>query len=257
MYTAEINFKLKRGASRDDAESAMWSFMASLCRNGQLIDRDDSIVPTADGYKALVGLPERGSLRRSLFSKRVREYLSEMQQAGLRLGSVRILGEDLDSFRLCRCRKNSGFILQTAHLTREMPLECADCNGVVPLYRIPHTGEHGDYGDIRYWVGRYRTLDDLWTDSGVGEQFAYRQLSRHDSDLSKLGRAVCRRIEKNTGIATYYYLYHWYTRSPAAERRRTCPSCGRKWLQELPWMGRYEFRCGRCRLVSNFGQDVS
>lgn len=256
MYTAEVNFKLKRGASRHAAESAMWTFVAALYRNGQVVDRDDSIVSTPDGYKALVGLPERDSLRPALFSKSVREDLRAMQKAGLRLGAVRPLGEDLDSRRVCRCRKPSAFLLQTGHLTRETPLECVDCCGVVPLYRVPPTGEHGDYDDIRHWVGRYRVLDDLWTDSGLGEQFAYRQLSRHDSDLSKLGRGICQRIEKKAGVSTYYYLYRWYRRSVASERRRLCPSCRKKWFMDPPWMDRYEFWCDRCWLVSNIGFDV-
>lgn len=255
MHTAEINFRLKSGAERPKVESAMWSFVAALVRNGQLIDRDDSIVSTADGYKAMVGLPERDSLRRSRFSRKVRAYLREMEQAGVRLGAVRVLGRDLETRPVCRCRKPSAIVLQTGHLSRESPLECGGCGHVVPLYRVPHTGEHGDYDDIRYWVGRYQALDDLWIYSGVGEQFAYRQLSRHDSDLSQLGRSICRRIERKSGLPTYYYLYRWYGRSRASERRRKCPGCGGKWLIEPSWL-QNDFRCNRCRLVSTFAQDI-
>ena len=113
------------------------------------------------------------------------------------------------------------------------------------------------YG-LRYWHHRYRVLDQLWTASDVGERFAYRQLSELQSDLSKLGRLVCRNVEKTAGIPTYYYLYRWYGRSVASEHRRSCPGCGRKWFadesQRLSWF--FGFRCDRCRLVSNIASDV-
>lgn len=256
MYTAELLFRrYPRGVS-DDAGDAIWSVLAALKRNGQIIDRDCAVSIVRGGYKAAVGLPERDSLRTSCLSKRVRAELRSLKKFGLQRPVLRVIGADLESDRVCECRTPSTFVLETGYRTREVPLCCGGCDGVVPLYRIPHTSKHGDYDDIRYWAWRYRCLDQLWTHSGFGEHFAYRELSRHDSDLSKTGRGVCRRIEQRSGITTYYYLYRWSGRSIAAERKRLCPSCGRKWLLDSAWHGRCDFRCDRCRLVSNIAFDV-
>jgi predicted nucleic acid-binding Zn ribbon protein len=258
MHTAEVVFKRnERGRhSPEQHEEAIWGVLAEMGRNGQLIDRDLSIVITRGGYKAVVGLPERTSLRTSLFSERVRKELSGLKMAGLQLVKVSVIGRDLESQPVCKCRKRSALILETSYLSTEVPLCCGDCCGTIPLYQIPHTTEHGTYEDIRGWVDRYRALNTLWFGSGVGEQFAYRQLSRHDSGLSSTGRSICRRIEKLTGIPAYYYLSRWYARSVAAERRRPCPNCHGKWLLQEPWHRVYDFRCDRCRLVSNIGLDV-
>lgn len=258
MYTAEIFFKRnnRNSHSPKQPEDTIWLIIAALERNGQLVDRDIAIVPVRGGYRAIVGLPERTSLRASLYSSPVRKELIGLKEAGLRLAKVHVIGRDLESQPVCKCRRRPALIMETRYLSTEVPLSCGECMGVVPLYRIPHTTEHGTYEDIRNWVHRYDALNALWFDSGVGEQFAYRQLSRHDSDLSSTGRSICRRIEKLTGTPTYYYLCRWYARSVPAERRRRCPSCNRKWLLPEPWHGIYDFRCDRCRLVSNIGLDV-
>jgi predicted nucleic acid-binding Zn ribbon protein len=253
MYTADIHFKLKRGASRHEAESAIWSFLVALLDGGNVVDhRPIAVATVRDDYRATVSLPEREALASSWHNAGIRTKKLALAEAGLKLGPVCIVGKNPDSQVVCNCRRPPALIM----VLGDTPLTCSDCGGKVPLYRISRMRRHGNDHGLRYWAHRYRAVDDLWTGSDVGEQFAYRQLSQHDSDLSKLGRSTCRRIENTTGIPTYYYLYRWYARSMPSERRRTCPSCGRKWLQEPPWMDGYDFRCDRCRLVSEVGLDV-
>jgi predicted nucleic acid-binding Zn ribbon protein len=131
-----------------------------------------------------------------------------------------------------------------------LPLRCGDCFRVVPFYRLPHADGRKSYEDILHWQRLHEWLDGLWTDSGVGERFAYRELSRHDSDLSKEGRQVCRRIERQSQVPTYYSLHYYSLRSRPASRTRPCPGCGRKWLLGERWHW-YSLRCNRCRLVSD------
>ncbi|MBN1489868.1 MAG: DUF2310 family Zn-ribbon-containing protein [Phycisphaerae bacterium] len=258
MYTAELTFVRTKGkpASHEQEELALWNLTCALLNNGQIIDRSFSIVSVRGGYKAVVGLPEEDSLQRRLFSCHVRDDLRALTKADLRLGPVRIIGLELESDPVCACRTWPAFILETNFLSAEVPLRCGGCGGVVPLYRISHTSEYGTYEDVRGWVNEYQTLDQLWINSSMGERFAYRQLSRHDSELSKDGRDLCRCIEKKTGVPTYYYLYRYYGRSLASEHKRRCPGCGKKWLVEPAWMNRYEFRCDRCRLVSEIASNV-
>lgn len=256
VYTVEVFFKRTvRRIAPSDADDAINELLVRLERNGQIVDRDDPIVETRGGCKAIVGLPEPQSLRPSLYSQLVcRER--RIRRLGIEPPVVRILGTDLGFALICTRRQFSAFILETSFLWTELPIQCCGCRGFVPFYRFRHTTEYGSYEDILFWTRRYRALDKLWFNGGVGEQFAYRELSHHDSDLSKTGRDICRRIEKRAGVCTYYYLYRWYGRSVAAERRRPCPGCGRKWLLKEPWHWPCTLRRDQCRLVSNIGWDV-
>jgi predicted nucleic acid-binding Zn ribbon protein len=258
MYTTQLLFRRKtRGIGDHDAAHAIVGLLVALKHNGQIVDRGAELAVNAgrSGYRAIVSLPEPDSLRSSFYNKHVRAAIRKLRKAGLQPPSQRQVGRELESASECTCRELSSLILETGFLCVDPPLRCGGCMGIVPFYRFRHT-RHETYEDIRYWAQRYRCLDTLWTQSGVGEQFAYRELSRHDSDLSKTGRGICRAIEQRTGARTYYYLYRWHGRSEAAERRRRCPSCGKNWLLEAPWHGRFDFRCDRCRLLSNVGLDV-
>jgi predicted nucleic acid-binding Zn ribbon protein len=87
------------------------------------------------------------------------------------------------------------------------------------------------------------------------ERAALRELSRHDSSLSRRGRAITEKITHATTIPTYTYLYRGSGLSRAQELRRRCPSCGDAWALAEPWR-RFDFRCDRCRLVSNIAWNV-
>ena len=162
----------------------------------------------------------------------------------------------MDSVSACTCHKRFPLILETSFLTQEVPLRCGECFGTFPFYRFGHTVEHGTYEDILEWKRLYDSFHRIWIHSGVGEQFAYRQLARLDSRVSQQGRETCRRIELRSGRPTYYYLYRYHGRSKAAERKRRCPGCGQTWLLETPWQSHHDFRCDRCRLTSSIGFDV-
>ena len=205
MFTAELLFKRMGRARCQDAEWAIADVIEQLARNGQLIDREDPIVSVPGGYKAIVGMPERNSLRTSLNSPWVRTALGEVKKQGLQRPVCRILGRDLDSGEACKCRKLTRLCVWADMFDLDVPLCCGKCGGVVPLYRIPHTTEYGTYEDILFWARRYRALDQIWIESGVGEQLAYRELSRHDSDLSKTRP---RDLQEDRETHTYADLLH-------------------------------------------------
>jgi predicted nucleic acid-binding Zn ribbon protein len=139
----------------------------------------------------------------------------------------------------------------------ESPLRCADCFAPVPLYRIPYTSWCDTHEDIVNWRRNYQHCDGLQIRCAVGERFGTRQLSRLDSDLSKEGIECCQRVTAVTRRPCYYYLYRYHGRSKKREAKRTCPSCGRGWGLKEAWHGQFDFRCDRCRLLSNIAYSVS
>jgi hypothetical protein len=129
-------------------------------------------------------------------------------------------------------------------------LWCIDCNGIVPLYRLPpsSTGEHSE---LLSWKSNYRACDALQMNCTVGERFGKRQTSDLASELSRSGLAVCRDLKRLTGRPVYYYLYRESTRSHSVELRRKCPNCGGPWRLQEPLHGKFDFKCDKCRLLSN------
>ncbi len=114
-------------------------------------------------------------------------------------------------------------------------------------------------------AARERGIVDIRVRDGAGtpsvvpilrERFGLRELSNAGSSLSRRGRAACARIAKVTGTPTYYYLMRSGGRSLAREHERRCPGCNGRWRLEEPWHRLFDFRCDRCRLVSNIAWEV-
>ncbi len=257
MHLADVVFKARRRfEDHQEPMDAIQGLFVALGHNGQVIECGWPVVQVRGGYRATVILPEADSLRRSLYSDAVREAMSHLRRGGLGVPQVKVIGQEPDSAEVCACPRRSSLILETDYTTTEVPLRCGDCFGVVPLYRFPPTSPCGTYEDVLCWENRYHCMDALWSDNGPGEEIGYREMSEPDSELSRDGRAVCRRIEKLSKTPTYYYLFRYHGHSLAAERRRPCPGCERGWLLEHGWHDRYDFRCTRCRLVSNVAYEL-
>lgn len=256
MHIAQVNFRVTAAAQRERCCDAVFHLLNEWQRNGQIARRDWAVAWKQGSLSVTVAVPEARSLQGKP-SQRVRLAMKAVLAAGLKQQRVQILGQAPDSSEVCGCRQRSCLLLQTSWSRTDVPLQCGDCDRSVPLYRIPHTSPHGTYEDVLFWEGQYKAYDTVWTASGSGERSAYAQLSRHDSELSRIGRDICKQITKSTGTPTYYYLYRWYARSAAADRRRPCPGCGGQWLLEEPWLGWLDFRCDRCRLASHIGYDVA
>ena len=105
------------------------------------------------------------------------------------------------------------------------------------------------------WMREYRTLDEVWIDSGDLEMAAYEQLASPRSALSTKGRDLARVVESATGLPTYSYLMRYRGRHRAEEDRR-CPECKKPWRSEggtgrFLGVADFHFRCDGCRLLTN------
>lgn len=158
-------------------------------------------------------------------------------------------------------RKEAALYLYTHLHDQTSPVRTGSAGEPVPAYSLPLDDPEIEW--IHGWAHRYRAYDLIWICSGALEIPAYIQTADPNSELSKDGRLICRRIERGTGRPTYYYLHrHYGWRDQERERNRKCPGCGRAWAQQveasLRWgIADFEFRCDRCRLVSSVGLDDS
>ena len=253
MVNIEIRFRYQGKPKESDISSAVYRLLSDWVRTGQVLHGDWPITHGQGACRLVVGCPETTALAGRNGNAAVGRSLSELSMHGLSKPSFHVLGPGLDSPRTDRCRRPSWYILITNFLSVESPLHCGDHYLPIPLYRIPWTDKANDnHQGVLYWQSLWRGCDQLQMNCDVGEEFATRQIADPDTRLSKLGRERARDIENVSGVPTYYYLYRGEGRSLALERKRRCPSCGGRWLLPKP-IHFFQFRCGRCRLVSHMG----
>jgi len=250
MYIAEIKFKIDEKISDEDISDSLMRFLGALRMNGQIFGSEFPIAKKQDYVSATVMIPEIDSLNDKYRNEYVSNSMEQIYRLGLSNQSIDVIGKDPGSGDVCSCRRHEFYILYTNYLLIESPLHCGNCFGNIPLYKIPHTSS-GEYHDIVCWQSDYQACDNLQMNCTTGERFGLREMSRHDSSLTKQGLKICEIISKSTKIPTYYYLYRHYGRSKKAEMARRCPSCNQEWLIKTVLHELYDFRCDKCHLLSN------
>lgn len=253
MFTAEVQFTIP--GSVDDAESLVYDLLGPWRKNGQILNSGWSFTQKGGKYRTFVMIFQEDSLSEKYdnkYARKARQKLAELATNSLK---ITILGEDPFNSEICTCKKPSFYILYTHFLSLESPIRCGDCLGTLPAYKI--LPKEVDLHDgIDFWRETYKECDGLQMGCEVGERFGTREMSRHDSSLSKIGISICNDITEGTGTSAYYYLYRYNSKSLASEKRRKCPSCGGDWLLDEPLHDRFDFKCDRCRLLSNIGFAV-
>ena len=256
MFVAELGFrKLRPLGVRPDQVDAIEGLLGFLTKNGQILGQEYPTVETPTGFSSYVILPEKGALQRRFNYRYVNEALQDLEKQGLARPRVRTLGEKFPSPPPDRCARPGWRVLFTTYLSIASPIRCGDCFAPVPLYRLPERKpflrEH-----VLFWARAWRACDQLQMGCRVGERFATGRISDPDSDLGSWGRELCVEIGRLTRIPTYLYLYRDGAKSRAREEKRRCPRCGGLWRIDDPVCGLFDFKCDRCRLVSNIAWDV-
>ena len=251
MHIAELHFTSREPAVGDAHSNAVHSLLAAYYKSGQIGGSNTPLAQVADGFVAVVRIPEQDALVARHDNAWVRKARLEIRGAGVNVATSRVLGHEPDTRAPCACRTRPFLLLFTTFLHVEPAVRCGTCGRPVSLYRLPPTDLAGHFEQLLSWVRTYQSLDQLFVGSGPGETLAHAQLSRHDSALSKDGRAVAQVLEQRTGVPVYYFLSKNAGRSVTSERRRRCPSCHGAWLRAEPLHGMFDFQCEPCRLLGN------
>ena len=253
MFAVELKFESSGHGSSDAKTDAISWLTAAFVRNGNLMGQFEV---EGDEEFVVYGLtPARNAFHRANWNDRVRQQIGALKSVNLKRPRVRILGLIPETAPICQCARPKGYFLFTTFLSVEPPLRCIRCNGVVPLYRVarPTGGEHSE---LLSWQSNYQACDTLQMNCTVGQRFGERQMSDMKSPLSITGLAICNEIQRLTGRPTYYYLFRASARSHSEEASRRCPTCRGEWLMKKPLHGKFDFKCERCRLISNIAWNV-
>jgi predicted nucleic acid-binding Zn ribbon protein len=257
MFHIEAVFRYSGKPTEADVSEQVYELLGHWMKNGQILDTDWLISYAPSCCHVVLSCPEIASLQPRHANEYVRKTLAELRSHGLLKPSFRVLGRGIESPAADDCKSPRWYILMTNYLSHESPLVCGEHNLPVPLYRVPHTYDADpSYWDIMCWQRNWKSCDNLQMSCGAGERFATKEISDPNSSLAIDGRDLCRRIEERSGVPTYYYLYRGNGRSVASEKRRPCPGCGKKWLLTTPLHNLLDFKCDRCRLVSNIAWTV-
>jgi len=250
----QIHFeRAKTQPAEPQAEAITW-FIEALERNGSILRH--SIISAADfGWIVYSVAPARDAFKKSNQNPFVQQRLRELKDAKVKRPIFQFLGGVPETASDCKCAKPGALFLFTTFLHSEPPVWCMDCNGVVPLYRLPRSRTE-EHSALLAWQSNYQACDSLQINCTVGERFGERQMSDLASSLTVSGLTICKELEEQTGRPVYYYLFRSTSRSRTAEARRRCPNCGGEWRLNAPLHGKFDFKCDRCHLLSNIAWNI-
>lgn len=225
------------------------------------VHQDDPTVLTGQTYRLFVMTPESHALEPRHNNVYVDRALEKLAEAGFRPPVILRHGAVHTSAEPCGCHQRRSLILYTTYTALESCLRRGDCFHPIPLYSLPYQDstptKSALHDRLIWWVSNYQACDRLQMNCQVGERFGLREISRHDSALSKNGRDICRDISALSGTPTYYYLYRYHGLGKTAERNRPCPACGTIWALPERIHHLFDFKCEPCHLLSNIALSSS
>jgi predicted nucleic acid-binding Zn ribbon protein len=249
MYIQEISIELKTKANKDELVDEFELLMAFYRGSGQTQGKIESLYITKDKIVCLPYTLERNSLDKRYNNFYVNNQTQKLEERCNSTLSFRTVGKSYNSYKTpCTCKKSGFFILITNYTTIDSPVTCGTCHKSVPLYRLPVYYDYG-YMPILSWETNYISCDSLQMNCEVGERWALNQMQEINSQLSKQGLKICKRIEELTSIPAYYYL-HNYRKSKGNQLLRRCPGCNKRWDLKEQLHNVYDFKCDKCKIVS-------
>ncbi|UIR54885.1 Zn-ribbon-containing protein [Sphingobacterium sp. SRCM116780] len=250
MYVHEISLEIKSNVDKDTLVDDFNLLMAFYRSNGQTQGKIESQFLQNNRISSLPFSLEKDSLKAKNNNKYVNNQIEKIQLLAKSTISIETKGKTYKNYTgACRCKKPEFYILITNYITIESPLTCGTCNNSVPLYTLPKYKDDG-YMPILGWETNYQSCDSLQMNCEVGERWALNQMQELSSQLSKQGVVICKQIEEQTAVPTFYYLFN-YKKYKGDEQNRPCPNCGKKWNLKTQLHGLYDFKCENCKIVSN------
>lgn len=256
MILTELHFECFQDTTISAVELAIGDVINALRYNGQILGREFPTHINDDIFITRVVCPEEDALHPNNHSPAVNQALDRLSEAGVLKPKVRVRGADLHSDSTDPDHQPQWQLLYTSYLQTCSPLRCGDHFSPIPLYRLPATA-NGDHQQLIKWQEDWQACDQLQMNGRTAEFAVLEQMSALTSDLVQRGRELCQKMEKNSGVPTYYYLYRVGGESRESEEQRPCPGCGSDWRIDPPLHQIIDFKCDQCRLVSNLSWDYN
>ncbi|PKH49506.1 DNA-binding protein [Tenacibaculum sp. Bg11-29] len=255
MYTQRISIEINTKVNKDELIDEFGLLMSFYRSNGQTQGRIESQYIENDKIVCLPFTLEKHSLEKKNNNYYVNKQTEKIENLCNSKLTFKTVGKSYDSYKTpCECEKSDFYILITNYITIESPVTCGTCNKSVPLYRFPIYHDYG-YLPILSWETNYVSCDSLQMNCEVGERWALNQMQKINSQLSKQGLEICRKIAELTLVPTFYYL-HNYKKVKEDQSERHCPNCNEKWDLKKQIHDCYDFKCDNCNIISTISPNT-
>jgi predicted nucleic acid-binding Zn ribbon protein len=254
MHQLNLEFQPPPAIRKAKVAELVSNFVSALRMNGQVCGREWPTYYRGSNFFASVLVPEKSSLSKKFAGEYVSNTAASLETIGIKT-VIHYVAKDSEGGPICKCAKSSAFVLYTHYLSLEPPIRCFDCLGAKPLYRLAKMPQ-GEFYRVVCWQSDYQSCDALQMNCATLERASIRELSQFKSRLSTRGIDLCKELSALNKVTFYYYLYHGEGRDEVRERARVCPSCSSAWYKKRESRGMFEFKCSRCKLLSNWARNV-
>lgn len=236
---------------RDAVEDAVWSYVASLEKNGNIWGEAIWTWTAQEKLTITCLVPLESALEPDVGAVNVATARAELEALVGQPIEWRLRGTpELSRATGPELLQAPAFCLRTTMFDRTSPVVIGGSRESAPLYLLP-LGERLREACVA-WMRAYQAHDRIWIDSRDLESAAYAQMSSPDSELSRRGQTICADVERATGVPTYYFLYRYFVRDPRLGPE-ACPICKTSWSAGM--LFERHLVCDACRLVSDEGVD--
>jgi predicted nucleic acid-binding Zn ribbon protein len=200
-------------------ESLIWESFNILRKSGQVYE-NFHVVTEDGGYAVYVIMPGADALDLDFCTEESVEIIKKL--AAIFSLKVEALGGSVSCEDSCECEAPTWYMLYTDLATEESPVVCGDCGKPVPLYKLPAILDKEGQSNFLNWQDQFKALQKLDI-YNYNPSFTAAEIYAPDSRINKMGRALCRALEKAKSVPVFYHLE---VKKDAADR---CPLCGREW----------------------------
>ena len=250
MFINELTIQINSQANKDLLVDEFNYFVSTLYKNGQIEVQAFDCFISDNRLLSFVTTLDKNALAKKYRNNYTNKQLSKVEKLCNSKFQNKIIGTSIENFkRACKCKNHNFFIFYTHLFDKSSPIICGTCFKAIPLYKL--NLDEILLNQILNWKEDYKSCDTLQLQSRVGEQWATKQLTAHNSLLSKQGLDLCSKIKVATGVSTYYYLFNYRRIKLEKDKERNCPSCNSFWYLEMQLNKFYDFKCNKCGLISS------
>ncbi|MBO7761401.1 MAG: DUF2310 family Zn-ribbon-containing protein [Clostridia bacterium] len=200
-------------------DSLVWESFNALRKNGQIYE-NFQVVSENGAYAVYVIMPGADALDLAFCTEESVDTVKKL--ASIFSLKVESLGETVTCEDSCTCEAPSWYMLYTDLSTEESPVVCGDCGKPVPLYKLPAILDKEGQSNFLNWQDQFRAIQKL-------DMYNYQpdltanEIYNPTSRINKMGRALCRTMEKAKSVPVFYHL------EQQKGSEKACPICDREW----------------------------
>jgi len=256
MYTFDI-FITNNNPAFGSFIHCVSTYAFLLQKSGQIFNDDYHLVQKNNTVTISVYCAEKTSLNPKNNMVQIDEMIEKIETNAKT--KIKYIETGFEAQRsLYKLPKNSSFYVLYSRFKEGSPLLCGDTFMLIPPYKIPYTDfDEMTYDNLNFWDNDYQRFFGMWM-NGMYEEFAQEQLQNPLSKLNVEGRKICAKIEKLTGVPTYYFLFNYRNWTAKEDRERKCPMTGNDWIIKGKTDDDYiAFKCDESRLVSELSSNTN